>query len=86
MAVLNNASRRELWRAFMAEQSAQQAEMGPITKADLRAAVDGIDDFLNANIGAINQAIPQPARSALTPAQKARLLVFVVERRFLDSA
>lgn len=86
MAVLTNNARRELWRSYMQEMSAQQQAVGPITKADLRAAVDALDDFLNTNASAINQAIPQPARSALTVPQKARLLVYVVERRFSEGA
>lgn len=86
MAVLTNNARRELWRAYMQEMSAQQQAVGPITKADLRAAVDALDDFLNTNVAVINQAIPQPARSALTVPQKARLLVYVVERRFIEGA
>ena len=86
MAVLTNNTRRDLWRAYMQEMSAQQQAVGPITKADLRAAVDALDDFLNTNAAAINQAIPQPARSALTVPQKARLLVYVVERRSSEGA
>ena len=86
MAVLTNNARRDLWRAYMQEMSAQQQAVGPITKADLRAAVDALDDFLNTNAAAINQAIPQPARSALTVPQKARLLVYVVERRTSEGA
>lgn len=86
MAVLTNNARRELWRAFMQQVSAQQQAVGPITKADLRAAVDALDDFLNTNASAINQAIPQPARSALTVPQKTRLLVYVVERRLVEGA
>ena len=86
MAVLTNNARRDLWRAYMQEMSAQQQAVGPITKADLRAAVDALDDFLNTNAAAINQAIPQPARSALTVPQKARLLIYVVERRSSEGA
>jgi hypothetical protein len=53
-----------------------------ILKADLRAAVDAIDTWVDDNSTAFNSAIPQPARGALTAKQKAALLMFVVEKRF----
>lgn len=57
-----------------------------LTKADLRAAVDALDDYFNTNAAAINSAIPQPARGALTQSQKARLLVHVIEKRYQAGA
>ena len=53
-----------------------------ITKADLRAAVDALDNFLESNAAAVNNAIPQPARGALSARQKAWILARVIERRF----
>lgn len=53
-----------------------------ITRAQLRAAIDAIDDWVDANVTAFNQAIPQPARSALTARQKASLLLYIVRRRW----
>jgi hypothetical protein len=78
MAVLADALRRALWAEFM------QVNRDPvtITKADLRAAVDAIDAWLDANATALNTAIPQPARGALTAAQKARLLAMVALKRY----
>lgn len=80
MAVLDEANRFELWARFMREP--EVGETYEITKQQLRAAVDGLDDFLNANEGAINSAIPQPARGSLTTRQKARLLRYVVRQRY----
>jgi hypothetical protein len=54
----------------------------PITKADLAAAINAIDDWVDVNATAFNLAIPQPARAQLTTKQKARLLLYVVRRRF----
>jgi hypothetical protein len=54
----------------------------PLTKADLRAAVDAIDQWADDNAAAFNVAIPLPARTALTAKQKAQLLFYVVRRRF----
>ena len=53
-----------------------------IGKAALRGAVDAVDDWLDANATSFNQAIPQPARSALTAAQKLELLYIVARKRF----
>jgi hypothetical protein len=55
-----------------------------ITKADLRAAVDAIDTWCDDNQASFNTAIPQPARTALTAAQKGWLLGYVVRKRIAD--
>jgi hypothetical protein len=78
MGVLSEGDRVLTWATFM------RGGFGDlnVTKADLRAAVDALDDFLNTNAAAINSAIPQPARGALSTSQKAALLQFVVYRRY----
>lgn len=82
MAVLADGDRAALWAEFM-QLASNNRDALPLTKADLRAAVNGLDDFLNTNAAAINSAIPQPARAALSTAQKALLLQYVVARRYL---
>ena len=78
MATLTNEQRRQVWAKYM-----ERGEGGfSITKADLRAAVDGLDNYVDANEIAINQSIPQPARGALTNSQKSQLLQFVLEKRY----
>lgn len=57
-----------------------------VTKADLRAAVDAIDSYLNTNASAINSAIPQPARANLSTPIKALLMMFVVQKRYLQGS
>jgi hypothetical protein len=81
MAALSSNERAEVWADAMRELSEQRSSVG-IVRADLRAAVDALDTFLNDNASAINTAIPQPARGALTPAQKALLLNYVIRRRY----
>lgn len=80
MAVLSDNDRQALWADFMRNFPA--GESCGITKTELRAAVNGLDDYLNTNASAINQAIPQPARGTLTSSQKARLLVWVIRKRY----
>ena len=57
-------------------------DIGSIVKADLRSAINAVDDWVEANQTAFNTAIPQPARGALSTRQKAALLMLVCERRF----
>lgn len=86
MAQMSDADRAACNAEYMRELSNAREALGGVTKADLRAAVNGLDAYLDANAAAINNAIPQPARAALTTAQKARLLMFVVARRYLTGA
>ena len=54
-----------------------------VKKADLRAAIDALDAFMDANAATLNAAIPQPARGALTAGQKALLLSYVLAKRYI---
>lgn len=56
-------------------------ELPAITKPDILAAVNALDDWLDANVSTINAAIPQPARAALSPAQKYELFGYILMRR-----
>lgn len=85
MAVLSDESRILTWAESM-QLFSGAGESVSITKADLRAAVDALDSYLNTNASAINTAIPQPARAALSTPQKARLLMLVIQRRYLDGS
>lgn len=85
MAVLSDPDRAALWAEFMRDRSGARDPLA-LTKADLRAAVNAVDDWLNNNAAALNSAIPQPARGALSTPQKALLLQFVVSRRYLSGA
>ena len=81
MAVLIDADRLIVWKRIMARLSQSRVPVS-ITKADLRAAVNAVDAWIEANSAAFNTAIPQPARAALTAAQKAELLSAVALRKF----
>ena len=81
MALLDETNRVQVWAEFMRDESRDGQAMG-LTKADLRAAADAADDWADANAASFNAALPQPARSALTARQKAKLLVAVLDRRY----
>lgn len=55
-----------------------------IGKQDLRAAVDALDSFFDANAVAVNNALPAAAKAGLTTTQKALVLMYVIKRRYLD--
>lgn len=82
MAVLSDNNRADVWAEFM-RLGDQTGAIGAVVKADIRAAVDALDTFLNTNAAAINSAIPQPARGALTTPQKALLLQLVIQKRYI---
>jgi hypothetical protein len=82
MAALPDNERFVVWQDFMETNT----EGFALTKGDIRAAVNAIDDFLVTNATALNSAIPQPARAALSTTQKALLLTAVVRQRYLTGA
>lgn len=85
MAVLSNEDRVEIWRDIMNALSGER-EPCALTKTDLRAAIDAADAWVDANKASYNNALPAAARTALTPAQKARLLTIVIKKRFEKGA
>lgn len=80
MPVLTNQGRLAVLASLM--RDAETGVLDGLLKANVRAAVDGIDDYLDANAAAMNAAIPQPARGALTSKQKALLFTLVMRERF----
>ena len=81
MAVLSDADRLLGAGDFMREVSAD-SQACAITKPQLRAAFNALDQFLSDNAAAINTALPVAARNGLTTPQKARLLQIVIQRRY----
>ena len=78
MAVLGEVDRVEAWARWQREND----EACGVTKAALRAALDAADAWADANAAGFNAALPLPARTLLSARQKARLLAFVITRRF----
>ena len=81
MANLGDTDRKAVWAAFMAEMKAVDRGTA-FTKADFRAAVNALDAWVAANAGAINAAIPLPARNALTNLEKIGIFARVATKRF----
>ena len=83
MAVLSNNDRLAGYIEYLSTRNAERDPL-ELTKANVKAAFDALDDLMNSQQTAINAAIPQPARTALTTPQKAKLLIAVLERRYLS--
>jgi hypothetical protein len=81
MAVLADGERLGVLKRFAGELSAARTAFA-LSKPDLQAAVNAIDDWVEANQAAFNTAIPLPARTTLTAKQKVQLLFYVVSRRY----
>lgn len=82
MAVLSDPDRAALSALMQSDWSNDRESFAGISKADLRAAINAVDAWVDSNASAYNTAIPQPVRAALTAKQKARLLIYVVKRRW----
>ena len=81
MATLTEQQRAEAHAKAMREASADHDVFG-ITKSELRAGIDAADEWINTNAALFNAALPLVVRQNLTAKQKARLLVWVIEKRY----
>lgn len=81
MAVLTTAVRQAV-RADYGRQLSNRREAFNLTKAQLDAAINATDDWIEANSAAFNSALPLPARTTLTAAQKAELFFLVALKRY----
>lgn len=83
MAVLSDNDRLAGYVEFLNLRNLDRDAL-EITKPNVRAAFDALDDWVTSQQATINAAIPQPARTALTTPQKAKLLIAVLNRRYLS--
>ncbi len=83
MAVLPDADRVRIWRGLMRWWSslANQAALPNVLKADLRAAVDATDSWIDTNQAAYVAALPVTFRTNSTTAQKTLLFCCVAAMR-----
>lgn len=81
MAQLDETARQQIWRGLMRYWSSLRETVG-VSKADLKAAVDAADTWVDDNSASFNTALPTAFRTNATTTQKSILLVAVVLRRF----
>lgn len=77
MATLDEADRQRVWRGLMRYLLFGWSGL----KADLRAAVDATDNWIEGNQGSYNVALPQPFRGAANDVQKTILFCAVALAR-----
>ena len=80
MAQLSDENRAKVWRGLMRWWSRLHEAMA-LNKADLRAAVDATDNWIETNQATYNNALPEAARNNLTAAQKTLLFCAVALAR-----
>jgi len=81
MADMTTVQRAQTHAELMREFSDSRTSCS-LTKLQLRAALDAADTWVSANAAAFNTALPVAARTALSATDKAKLLMFVVAKRF----
>ncbi|HLE04992.1 MAG TPA: hypothetical protein VI729_10340 [Anaerolineales bacterium] len=81
MAILPDIDRERIWRGFMRFLSNEREALA-VNKVNLRAAINATDAWIDSNAASFNAALPLPARTQLTVAQKALMLAAVVLMRF----
>jgi hypothetical protein len=77
MALLPEAGRLAVWRTFMREG----LESCNFTKAQLRAAVDATDQWVEDNTAAYVASLPTAFRNNSSATQKTLIFAFVLWRR-----
>jgi hypothetical protein len=83
MAVLSSAEQVAAWQEFSSAASSRQELIGTtMTKHEVLATAEAIDQWIDDNIAAFNSAIPEPGRSQLTAKQKAEIFMYIVRRRW----
>lgn len=73
MAALADTVRQQIWRGIMRYWS-REGGTAAFTKAELQAAINAADDWLDANALLYNAALPLAFRTSATTAQKAFVL------------
>jgi len=82
MPTMSGADRVGVGGQFQINVSRRRDSLAGLLKADVQAAVAAVDDWVVANQASFNAALPLPARTSLTAAQKAELLALVLQRRY----
>lgn len=80
MAVLSTTDRQRVWRVLMRYWS-RLREAVALSKADLQAAVNATDMWIDDNAASYNQALPSAAQTNLTAAQKVLLFCAIALMR-----
>jgi SLT domain-containing protein len=81
MAVLSTTDRARIHRGLMRYLSNLREAIPALTKADIRAAIDAADSWIDSNQSSYNTALPTAFRTNATTAQKTFLFCAVAAMR-----
>lgn len=84
MAALSQADREKIVEEIF--DKSNSGTIDSLTDEDMLAFVAACDDWIVANMGALNTALPQPARSTLTAREKAWGFFLTARRRWRKNA
>jgi len=70
MAALSTEDRQRIWRGLMRHWSRLRDPLGGVAKADLQAAINATDAWIEANQTSFNNALPNPFKTQATLVQK----------------
>lgn len=76
MAALDAANRKQILA-----QIVRNLPWPGLTKPNVQAAIDAVDDWAEANAAAYNTALPNPFKTTASASQKALILAYVCMRR-----
>lgn len=86
MAAMNATDCQAAGALFQSDATPLRETFGAFTKADIQTAVVAVDAWAVANAASYNAALPLATRSGLTTAQKSRLLMYVLRKRYETGA
>lgn len=81
MAALPDADRRHATRRFIERIFVEGRQTATFSTDQLKAAVDAIDDWIEANAQSFNQSLPPQFRNNASAEQKTQLFCFVALKR-----
>ena len=86
MATMTDNDRINVWAEYVQGLSAEMDLSTGALLAEVRAAIDAADQWVEDNQVSFNSALPEPFQTWATQRQKAQLLMLVVLRRFNTSS
>jgi len=81
MAALSDADRTEAARAFITRIYVALSQTANCNNAQIKAAIDATDDWIDSNATSFNNALPTAFRNNATTAQKTQLFCMVALKR-----
>lgn len=81
MAAMIDADRQDAARKWIHKAFLDLNATATLDTVAIKAAIDAADDWVDANAGSFNTALPAAFRTTATLAQKALLIAFVAMKR-----